>query len=35
MTLENLLQIGKPKPHEPSRDELQRLIGLVEVLRKT
>ena len=26
MTLENLLQIGKLKPHEPSLNELQRLL---------
>lgn len=27
MTLENLLQIDKLKPHEPSREELQRLLA--------
>ena len=27
MTLENLRQTGKLKPHEPSRDELQRLLA--------
>ena len=27
MTLENLLQIGKLKPHEPTREELARLLA--------